>query len=89
MINPFNIFKGWFASKIYASEKAQILSKKRLLKCDSCKYAKQTKILKFINGGASEINTLICTGCSKHLHCPVVEKSLVKNETCPKKLWEL
>ena len=88
MINPIHILKGWFASKIFASDTAIDFSKQRLLECENCSFTKSSKILKFINGEANEIDTLVCTGCSKNLHCPVVEKSLVKNETCPQKKWK-
>jgi hypothetical protein len=89
MINPIHIIKGWFASKIFASDTAIDFSNQRLLLCEKCPFTKQSKILKFINGEAKEIDTLVCTGCSKNFHCPVVEKSLVKNETCPKKYWKI
>lgn len=88
MINPIHILKGWFASKVHASKTIEEISKQRLLECEKCVYAKPKKWLKFINGEANEIDTLVCTGCSKHLHCPVVEKSLVKEEVCPQKKWK-
>ena len=89
MINPFHIIKGWFASKIYTDNFAFVRSKLRLLDCGKCSFTKQSKVLKFINGDANEIETLVCTGCSKNFHCPVVEKSLVKNEKCPKGKWKV
>ena len=85
MINPIHIIKGWFASKIFAPDSVEEISKQRLLECEKCPFTKQSKILKFINGDAKEIDTLVCTGCG----CPVVEKSLVKNEKCPKNKWKL
>ncbi len=89
MINPFHIIKGWFASKIYADKIAFVRSKLRLLDCEKCEFAKPKKWLKFINGEAEEVKYLACTGCSKNIHCPVVEKSLVKNEKCPKGKWKV
>lgn len=89
MINPFHIIKGWFASKIFTSKSIEQISKERIKECEKCEFTKQSKILKFINGDAKEIDTLVCTGCSKNFHCPVVEKSLVKNEECPKGKWKM
>lgn len=84
MINIIHIVKGWFASKIYASKTAGELSMERLKRCEFCRYAKPSKVLKFINGDALEINTMKCSGCG----CPVVEKSMVKDEKCPLKKWK-
>jgi len=89
MIKIIHILKGWFASKIYADKDTESISKIRLLECENCEFTKQSKVLKFINGDAKEIETLVCTGCSKNFHCPVVEKSLVKNEKCPKGKWKV
>jgi hypothetical protein len=84
MINPIHILKGWFASKVHASETVEEISKRRLLECEKCVYAKPKKWLKFINGEANEIETLACDKCG----CPVVEKSLVMDEVCPLKKWK-
>jgi hypothetical protein len=84
VIKISNIAKGWFASKIFKSKSIQELSVERLKHCEPCRNTKQSKFLKFINGDAREIETLVCNGCG----CPVVEKSLVKNETCPQKKWK-
>lgn len=80
-----HILKGWFASKVYANKNTESISKIRLLECENCEFTKQSKVLKFINGDAKEIETLKCKGCG----CPVVEKSLVKNEKCPKGKWKV
>lgn len=85
MINPFHIIKGWFASKIFASDSVEEISKQRLFECEKCPFAKQKKWLKFINGEANEIESLACDKCG----CPVVQKSLVKNEKCPVDKWKI
>lgn len=84
MINISHIFRGWFASKIHKTVSAAELSSERLSECEICPFTYSSKILIFINRDAKEIETLACRGCG----CPVVEKSLVKEEKCPKDKWK-
>lgn len=89
MINPFHIIKGWFASKVYAPLKAKILSRQRLQECTKCEFSMPSKVLRFFKRDTvREVEILVCRGCSRHLYCPVVEKSLVKEEKCPKNKWK-
>ena len=79
-----HILKGWFAFKIHSSKKVECISKLRLLECEKCQFAKPKKWLKFINGEANETESLACDKCG----CPVVQKSLVKEEICPIGKWK-
>lgn len=49
-----------------------------------CELGKQSNILKLVNGTAHEIDAVYCSGCG----CPVNQKSLVKDEKCPKNKWK-
>jgi hypothetical protein len=78
------IVTGWFRSKVWASEQIQRLSRERLRECTGCDDAIESSALKFINGDAEQVK---CQKC-RHCGCPIVEKSLVENETCPLKKWK-
>ena len=84
MINPFHIIKGWFYSLIFASATKKKLSKERLKECESCEEAVKSDMLTLVNGSFENVNCLRCTICG----CPVLQKSLVKNEKCPKGKWK-
>jgi len=86
MINLLHIAEGWGKSLGWLDidiETAE-LSKERLKICSSCPYAKESSFLKLFKGEARELEAIYCTSCG----CPVNEKSLVKNEKCPKGKWK-
>lgn len=58
-------------------------SRERLKECAKCDDAIDSSVLKFINGEAEQIKCKACRFCG----CPVVEKSLVKNEKCHLNKW--
>lgn len=82
-INLQHIIKGWFKSKIHSDEFSKELSRERLAICAKCPHCVDSKFLKFINGKVESINQKMCELCG----CPVVEKSLVKEEKCPINKW--
>lgn len=80
-----HIIIGWAKSKgfIEVSSAEEKLSKLRLQKCVDCMDSEQSRVLKIINGKGSYENTIKCKICK----CPCKEKTLVLDETCPKKKW--
>lgn len=87
MIKIKNIITGWGKTLglLEVSEEEKLISLKRLEACSTCPAAKPSKVLEFIKGEAEEIDTLACTKCG----CPIHEKSIVKDETCPMDKWEI
>lgn len=81
----FNIFTGWARKlKIIKTTDANAkLSKLRLSICSKCPKAKESKIVKFLNGSVQYEHCLKCTECG----CPCLEKSLVISESCPLGNW--
>lgn len=84
MINPIHILQGWFASLIWASSATIRLSIERLKECKKCENTTQSSLLKIVKGSFEEINCLRCNSCG----CPIVEKSMVKDEKCPLNKWK-
>lgn len=83
-----HILKGWARrfNLIPTPVDLKQISEDRLWVCLSNEgvCARRTKLLQILNGEAEYVNTLVCTKC----HCPCLEKSLVREETCPLKKWE-
>lgn len=82
-MNLLHIAEGWYKSKIHADEKSIILSKERLKECIKCPHAVDKSFLKLINGKSVNEKTKACKLCG----CPIVEKSLVKEEQCKIGKW--
>ena len=80
-----NILKGWAKALriIKTSSDEKNLSSERLAACGKCEHASKSKVLAIINGHATYEHQLQCTKCG----CPCLEKSLVKEETCPLGKW--
>lgn len=84
MVKPLHILEGWYKSKIHADKESVDRSQKRLSVCMECPHAINSSVLKFINGSSQEISTKKCGLCG----CPLVEKSLVKDEKCDLGKWQ-
>lgn len=80
-----HIIRGWGMrfGLIPTTQAEQKLSDLRLKVCGACRYAKEQKVLKIINGEVNNNAALVCTLC----HCPCLEKGLVVDEKCPIKRW--
>jgi hypothetical protein len=68
---------------ISTSEPLKKLSDLRLRICGNCSLAKESKVLRILNGNADYEHQLQCTKCK----CPCLEKSLVTDEKCPVDKW--
>lgn len=88
MLNLRNIFTGWFRSYVWAGKSIKELSKERLKVCEACDNAIESSTLKILRG--TDVEHVLEKKCSRPIGCgcPVVEKSLVKSETCPLKKWK-
>jgi hypothetical protein len=84
MMNIIHIVKGWFRSYFYASERIKKLSEQRLEVCRNCPFAVEKSFLKFRENEAIQEKTKACQFCG----CPIIEKSLVKEEKCHLNLWK-
>lgn len=84
MANPLHIAEGWFASQIYATPEQKELSEERLSVCRTCPFAVETTFLKILRDSAIEEKKKACKFCG----CPIVEKSLVKEEKCEMNFWK-
>lgn len=80
-----HIFIGWGRkTKVLRTLKAEKkLSELRLTICAKCSDSQKNKVIEIINGTAKYPETLVCNVCK----CPCLQKSLVVDEECPKKLW--
>ena len=81
-----HIIEGWGMSmgllEIKPADRKR--SEERMKVCAACPFAKESSFLKLLKGAAHNMAAIQCTKCS----CPVNEKSLVKNETCPEGKWK-
>lgn len=84
-LNIRHILVGWGKKwgVIPTSEAEKKLSELRLVQCDHCIHAKESNILKLLDGEASTVKVLYCTLCT----CPCEAKSLVPKEYCPVGKW--
>lgn len=84
----WNIYEGWTKSLGLAqvTEEDKRLAKARVLICVSCPYAHEMWIKKFIDGFLQRDDVGSGIGCSV-CGCPVNEKALVADESCPKNYW--
>lgn len=80
-----HVINGWFYSLIWTPKKAKKLSEERLKVCNSCEYAVENSFLKILPNRVVNEKTKVCSICT----CPTNEKSLVKNENCPKSFWKI
>jgi hypothetical protein len=80
-----HIATGWakYAGLMATSEQEKALSIARMEVCGTCEFAKESKALEFISGGAQSIDTLYCSQC----YCPCHQKSLT-DDLCPLGRWE-
>lgn len=82
------IYEGWTKSlglqKV--SEENKRLAKARVKICIECPFAVEMWLKKFIDGMLQRDIEGSGVGCSK-CSCPVNEKALVTNETCPDGRW--
>lgn len=83
-MNILHVLKGWFRSQVYSTNKQRKLSEERLEVCKSCPFAVEKSFLKILRNEAVEEKKKACPFCG----CPIVEKSLVKEEKCPLNLWK-
>lgn len=86
MINLLHIAEGWSKSLgwLEVTEENRALSNARMKICSTCPYATESSFLKLLKGEAKEMGAIACGKCG----CPVNEKTLVINETCPEGKWE-
>ena len=84
-MNLLHIAEGWGKSLgwLDVSPEDQQISIERLKKCATCPLAKQSSFLKLFKGEGRQLDAIYCAGCG----CPVNEKSLVREETCPQNKW--
>lgn len=85
--NIKNILTGWWHSLVWASLTTRLRSKERLKECEACENAVESQTLKVIRDMFEEVSEKKCSkpiGCG----CPIYEKSLVKDETCPLNKWK-
>lgn len=82
-----HIIEGWGKSigLFDVSPDEQALSEKRMAVCAECPNAEQSRFLKLLKGESHNMDAIYCKLCK----CPVNEKSLVKNETCPIGYWDI
>lgn len=85
-MNLKNIVTGWGKSLglMEVTPEEQARSIERLEQCAGCPAAERSSFLAFLKGEARDIDAIYCTKCG----CPVNEKSLVKEETCPLGKWD-
>jgi hypothetical protein len=81
-----NIVTGWSKSMglMTVSPEEKKLSIARMTKCATCPFAKKSSFLAILHGKGHNLAAIYCGQCG----CPVNEKSLVKNETCPVGSWD-
>lgn len=84
-VNFRHIILGWGkATGLLQKSKAETaLSVARLEVCAECVEAKESSILKIIQGSAHTMGAIYCNLCK----CPCNEKSLVAAEKCPLQKW--
>jgi formate dehydrogenase maturation protein FdhE len=80
-----NILIGWGKSfGILPSSAAELkLAELRMKQCGNCADAKESNLLKLVNGNAEYVRRLVCTRCG----CPSYQKTLVVSESCPISKW--
>lgn len=83
-----HIAEGWSKSLdlVEVSEENKKLAKKRVEACVKCPYSEEFWLKKFIDGVLQRDVLGSGIGCSK-CGCPVNEKALVIEETCPDNRW--
>lgn len=89
MVNKLkNIAEGWTKSLHLAkvSKENEELAKARVQICVACPHAKEMWLKKFIDGALKRDELGSGIGC-KLCTCPINEKALVINETCPDGRW--
>lgn len=88
MVNLKNIADGWAKSLglIEVSEENKALAKTRVAICVDCPHAKEMWLKKVIDGALQRDELGSGIGCGL-CGCPVNEKALVINETCPDGRW--
>jgi hypothetical protein len=59
------------------------LSDLRMMKCIGCEHAKESRVLKIVDGHANYEQVIACSICK----CPCLQKTLVVDETCPINKW--
>ena len=77
-----NIVNGW-KNLFFKDDKIELIAEQRAKICVNCKYAKQNKLLIFVNDDIQEVQGYECTKCK----CPLSAKLRSENEKCPLKLW--
>lgn len=84
-MNAGHIIRGWLMrfGIIPTSQAEKKLSELRLKICHTCPLAKDSEILKVINGSIGNATEKFCTKCG----CPCLEASLVVDKECPEKFW--
>lgn len=84
-MNAGFIIRGWLMrfGLIPTSNAEKKLSELRLKICHACPLAKDSEILKVINGSIGNATEKFCTKCT----CPCLEKTLVVDEFCPIQNW--
>jgi hypothetical protein len=87
-MNLKHIFEGWSKSLglVEASEEDKQLAKQRVAICVECPHSKEMWLKKFIDGALRNDKVGSGIGCGK-CGCPVNEKALVVEETCPDNRW--
>jgi hypothetical protein len=80
-----NILTGWAKHfKLVSTSEAEIkMQELRLAICKDCIHAKQSKVLKLVNGTATHEDDKYCDLCT----CPLTEKTIVADEKCPINNW--
>jgi hypothetical protein len=82
------IYEGWTKSLglVVVNSEDKKLALARVKICVECPHAKEMWLKKFIDGVLKRDELGSGIGCGL-CHCPVNEKALVKNETCPDGRW--
>jgi hypothetical protein len=85
MVNLKHILIGWGKSLklLEVTPEEEVMSVARLQVCAVCPFATESSFLKLIKGDGVDMEAIACSKCG----CPVNEKSLVKEETCPENKW--
>lgn len=84
-MNLRNIVTGWSKGMglMEVTEAERTMSTERLNVCATCSFAKESSMLLLIKGSAEDMAAIYCGKCK----CPVNEKSLVAEESCPEGFW--